>query len=334
MEVSVDLAGRRKQLGLTQDELCRRVGISRQTLSSIERASEQPRVALALRIAEALGVTVEEIFGGDSKAPTIDVQEPLSGVGIYGEIGDRLVVRAMPSSPIDGLWQVPNGFLDPSSHLTRLGDPSVLIDGCDPILGIVTGYLSRRVGGDFNWWSLPNAQSLSNLSAGRSHLCLVHAPVGEPPSPLVDASSVLFPLVRWDLCVATKAGNPLQITTIEDLFRDDVSFAQRVKGSGIRQLSDRYAEQVGFVPAFAESFDSHLSACNAVRFGNYDATLTMAPVAAATGLDWTPVGEQQSWLIVGPSGMELRRIRDSLSELSSFATAKILGLVPNYRSAS
>ena len=47
---------------MTQDELARRVGVSRQTIVAIEKGSYNPSVALAIRIARAFGVAVEDVF--------------------------------------------------------------------------------------------------------------------------------------------------------------------------------------------------------------------------------------------------------------------------------
>jgi len=53
---------RRAVDGLTQEGLAERVGVTRQTIISIERGSYNPSVGLALRLARALGVSVEELF--------------------------------------------------------------------------------------------------------------------------------------------------------------------------------------------------------------------------------------------------------------------------------
>jgi putative transcriptional regulator len=48
--------------GMTQQELADRVGVTRQTILSIEWRKYTPSVALALGLAEALDVTVEALF--------------------------------------------------------------------------------------------------------------------------------------------------------------------------------------------------------------------------------------------------------------------------------
>lgn len=52
----------RSELGINQTELGRLAGVSRQTISLIERGDYSPSVTLALKIAKICKVTVEDIF--------------------------------------------------------------------------------------------------------------------------------------------------------------------------------------------------------------------------------------------------------------------------------
>lgn len=52
---------------MTQQELADRVGVTRQTVLSIERGRYNPSVGLALRIAVVFGVPVEELFEIDTE---------------------------------------------------------------------------------------------------------------------------------------------------------------------------------------------------------------------------------------------------------------------------
>lgn len=52
----------RARLNVNQAELGKMAGVSRQTISLIERGDYSPSVALALRLAQIFQVPVEEIF--------------------------------------------------------------------------------------------------------------------------------------------------------------------------------------------------------------------------------------------------------------------------------
>ena len=56
------LKERRAELGLTQAELAERVGVTRKTVNTVENGVFTPSTVLALRLAEALDRTVEQLF--------------------------------------------------------------------------------------------------------------------------------------------------------------------------------------------------------------------------------------------------------------------------------
>jgi putative transcriptional regulator len=59
----------------TQEELARRVGITRQTVGLIEKGDYSPSVLLALKMARVFGVKVEDVFQLEAH------EEPEEGVG-------------------------------------------------------------------------------------------------------------------------------------------------------------------------------------------------------------------------------------------------------------
>lgn len=59
----VRIRERRKALAVTQQELARQVGVSRQTIITMENGDYAPSVYLALRVAETLRTTVENLWG-------------------------------------------------------------------------------------------------------------------------------------------------------------------------------------------------------------------------------------------------------------------------------
>ena len=53
---------KRKELGLLQEELAKQCGVSRQTINAIENNKYDPTLSLAFRLADELGLTVDELF--------------------------------------------------------------------------------------------------------------------------------------------------------------------------------------------------------------------------------------------------------------------------------
>jgi DNA-binding XRE family transcriptional regulator len=52
----------RTRLGWSRQELADRVGVHYQTMGYLERGEYSPSLVLALRLAQALGVTIEQLF--------------------------------------------------------------------------------------------------------------------------------------------------------------------------------------------------------------------------------------------------------------------------------
>ena len=52
----------RNRKGLRQEELGRELGVSRQTISSLENGRYNPSILLAHRVAVFFGMTIEEVF--------------------------------------------------------------------------------------------------------------------------------------------------------------------------------------------------------------------------------------------------------------------------------
>ena len=52
----------RARADLTQEQLAAKVGVTRKTINTIERGHFVPSTLLALKLAQALGVTVEDLF--------------------------------------------------------------------------------------------------------------------------------------------------------------------------------------------------------------------------------------------------------------------------------
>jgi putative transcriptional regulator len=53
---------RRGELGLTQSELAEQVGVTRKTVNTVENGVFTPSATLAIKLAQALGLSVEQLF--------------------------------------------------------------------------------------------------------------------------------------------------------------------------------------------------------------------------------------------------------------------------------
>lgn len=59
---NLKLKSARAALDLSQQDLAKRVGVSRQTISSIEKGDYNPTINLCIAICKTLGKTLDELF--------------------------------------------------------------------------------------------------------------------------------------------------------------------------------------------------------------------------------------------------------------------------------
>src|SRR5215471_8937882 len=81
----------RQARGFSQQHLAGMAGVSRQAVSAVESGHSDPSLRVALALAQALGMTVEELFGpGDLAQPV-----PAVPVAPSGATGDRVILAAV-----------------------------------------------------------------------------------------------------------------------------------------------------------------------------------------------------------------------------------------------
>src|SRR5262250_3243279 len=107
------LRERRLLSGLSQEQLARQVGVSRQALNGLERGHAQPSVETALALAAVLGTSVEALFGKSHPVlPALPTRVGPRGTRLLlAEVAGRVRGHALdPSSgePADALVEHPS----------------------------------------------------------------------------------------------------------------------------------------------------------------------------------------------------------------------------------
>jgi DNA-binding XRE family transcriptional regulator len=65
------IRSKRQAVGLSQADLAKRCGLTRQAISAIEAGHYIPNTTVALRLARALGCSVEEVFRLPEELPHV-----------------------------------------------------------------------------------------------------------------------------------------------------------------------------------------------------------------------------------------------------------------------
>lgn len=142
-EVGATLQKLRLKRGLTLDDLSRAAGVSKSMLSQIEREKANPTIAVAWRLANALGIGIEELLSSESQeVEAIHILEPHETPTLPGTHAGY-VLRILGPMELAGKYEwyeltlAPNGALmsnphDPGTmeYLTLLhGTVEVEVDG-------------------------------------------------------------------------------------------------------------------------------------------------------------------------------------------------------------
>ncbi|MBR1597616.1 MAG: helix-turn-helix transcriptional regulator [Lachnospiraceae bacterium] len=59
---NLKLKAARAGLDMSQDDLAKKVGVSRQTISAIEKGDYNPTINLCIKVCKALGKTLDDLF--------------------------------------------------------------------------------------------------------------------------------------------------------------------------------------------------------------------------------------------------------------------------------
>src|SRR5581483_11799912 len=154
----------RQARGLSQQQLAGMAGVSRQAVSAVESGHSDPSLRVALVLARALGMTIEELFGPGEPADPVQarpIAQSVAGAGQPGfaegsrvalaAVGDVFVALPLSGDNVSPAGFAPAGGLvagpaaagrDPSGPhndtigVRPIGPPrsTLVVAGCDPAL--------------------------------------------------------------------------------------------------------------------------------------------------------------------------------------------------------
>jgi molybdate-binding protein len=233
---------------------------------------------------------------------------------------------------------------------------NILVLGCDPALGLLSAWLSeRRPDARVIWLHAPSMAALEVLAQGGAHLAGTHLldeRSREFNVPFVRAlfphrSTMVINLARWEEGFVLRSGNPLRIRKVEDLARAQVRWINREPGSGARRLLDRLLTKARLPPHRVNGYQrvaaGHLAVAQAVAMDAADAGIATRAAALANGLDFIPLTEERSDLVVPQElsgdprigrmvdALESRTFRRELATLDGYQVAQSGHLVEEVR---
>ena len=131
--------------GLSQQQLALQAGLTRQAVNSIEHGHYVPNAIVALRLAQVLQVTVEELFVLPPLDPTPQLDVLVHGSADPHRLAVGYVGEQWVGYPLTAGWDLQPGF--PSADvLTRADQTRVVASGTVPIGALPPGdYVVRGI---------------------------------------------------------------------------------------------------------------------------------------------------------------------------------------------
>jgi putative molybdopterin biosynthesis protein len=285
--VACNVEAVRMARGLSQRALAEAAGVTRQAVGAIEAGRMQPSVGIALALARALGLSVEELF----RAPA-DPQP-----SVFENVAREYLA------------------LEPTQSVL----PAVLVAGCDVTTGLLARHAMLRVREmRAQWLPMTNRAALEELRRGRVHAAVLHGPA---KSRTVSDDYERFELATTEEGWLLARDNPLRVRGASDLARKGVRLVNRPAGAGARQLIDERVRRARLDPQRIAGYDcevaGQLDAGRAIAQGFADVAVGMASVARIFDLDFIPLREERCVLVVSRHATSTPEIRVLLDTLRS-----------------
>lgn len=327
---------KRMENGLSQGELAKQAGLTRQALYAIESNHYLPGTEISLRLAKILGGSVEDLFYFEVSGKLIeaDLVESISELSFpvrakVARVGNRLLAR--PVSKLgellnymvtaDGLIveQVQKSSRNELRGRVRLQllqdsqaiEEEIVIAGCDPAMYLAAEHFRRyRDGASVVGCTMGSVAAIDALRREEVHVAglhLVDERSGQSNLPYLKRylKSGRFTVIRfatWEQGLMVPRNNPKKIRGVEDLTRRGVRFVNREAGSGARLLFDSQLAKTGLVSKEIKGIDnevfSHLEVGRSIVEGRADVGIGMQSAALQFGLDFLPLQEEHYDLVM------------------------------------
>jgi molybdate-binding protein/transcriptional regulator with XRE-family HTH domain len=353
----------RQARGFSQQQLASMAGVSRQAVSAVESGHSDPSLRVALALAQALGLAVEELFGpGEPAAPVLATSiAPLRGGTdrvALAPVGDRFVALPLRGDTGSGLGFLPAGGLASPGNAAAAGvaagparagteliavrpiappRPTLVVAGCDPALPLLATPLSLL---DppvaFAWWPCGSGAALALASQGLVHAAGIHARGGDGERVPEGAAQVGFTAWREGFVLRRELRS--SVTGLGAIAKHRLRIVNREPGAEARRLLDAERQRLGLAPEDLPGYDTqaagHLQVASAVAAGLADAGVASEPAATAYGLAFIPLAEERFSLVIPAEHTASREVQALFKVLSSPWLLAQLASLPGYDAAT
>jgi putative molybdopterin biosynthesis protein len=341
----------RQARGYSQQQLAGMAGVSRQAVSAVESGHSDPSLRVALALARALGVTVEDLFGPGSPPPAVEAR-PVAPLGRTGSrvglapLGESFVALPLSADSATRAGFLPaGGIVDaPPAVVRPIGParPTLVVAGCDPALPLLETPLSLL---DppiaFTWWPCGSAEALRLAEQGMVHAAGAHLlgrsgeyNTGPARERLRQRGAEVIGFTSWREGLVLRPQISDKVGGLADLARLGLRLVNREEGAEARCVLDREAQRLGIEPAAIPGYNTraagHLQVASAVTAGLADAGVASEPAALVYGLAFLPLAQERFDLVIPAAQAGCREVQGLLRVLSSPWLLSQLASLPGY----
>ena len=350
------LRAARQAHGYSQQQLAGMAGVSRQAVSAVEAGHSDPSLRVALALADALGVTVEELFGPRMPTPVVGARPvaPLGGTGArvsLAPVGESFVALPMLADaatrtgfrPAGGVVAMP-AEAAPATPVRPLGPPrpTLVVAGCDPALPLLEtplALLDPPVA--FSWWPCGSGEALRLAAAGLVHAAGAHLlgrsgeyNTGPAEKQLARTGAEVIGFASWREGLVLRPDLAGQIRGVRDVAEQGLRVVNREEGAEARHVLDRELAAAGLHPDALRGYRTraggHLQVAAATAGGLADAGVASEPAALAYGLAFVPLTAERFDLVIPASQAGSREVDALRKVLTSPWLLAQLGTLPGY----
>lgn len=328
--------------GVTQEQLARAAGVTRQAIAGMESGKWEPSLRVALALARALDTTVEELFdptptdtpveaavvataGATSRLALAEVAGRTVAFGL-GRDGDLQAGFGRAAAVVHHGEAVHPGATVVAGALAARG--SVLaVAGCDPALALLGPALARLPSPvELLWWPCGSTTSLQLLAQGAVHVAGVHhgpdsdGAAQQVSEALGPGGGEVIRFAQWREGLLSSPHQP-GVPDLAEVARRRVALANREVGSEARAVLERERLGLGLEPEELVGYHSqvrgHLAVASAIASGLAGAGIASEPAALAYGLRFVPLTAERYDLVVPRSELRHPAVEGLLTVLGS-----------------
>jgi molybdate-binding protein/transcriptional regulator with XRE-family HTH domain len=349
----------RQARGFSQQQLAGMAGVSRQAVSAVESGLSDPSLRVALALARALGMTVEEMFG--QVTPTVQVAA--RPVAPLAEEGARVTLAPMGEGfvalPLSGATVGWAGFLPAGGfaagtvgtgcgpaaavQVVPVGPPrsTLVVAGCDPGLPLLKtplGMLDPPIA--FSWWPCPSQEALMLAADGLVHVAGAHlrGPGGEyntgPAAELLPGGGEVMRFCSWREGLLLRPELAKGVRGVADVVGRGLRLVNREPGAEARAVLDRELAELSVeargLPGYDTRVAGHLEVAAAIAAGLAEAGVASEPAALTSGLAFVPLAAEHFDLVIPVGQVGTREVQALLKVLSSRWLLDQVASLPGY----